>query len=285
MIHSNLPGKVIFAIACCIVALICATNALAHSIIPSDGTRTLAVASEQNDGLKEDRYVIYFHPIYADQLLIPRYLERNSTYADELFVPQYAERNSTNRIRGHIELLSITMSLKQNSDNYALERFDAINVELFNPDGGIGGFIPGTNSIKLVMGHLRRETSKGTLIDAARLDIGEGFCVGFGKTALAYMLLEADLQASDDLTRGFAVGPAVSFGLIVNPFPVVGIGLYVRGVEYVYGEKERDVDMTLTSQLWISKHITAQADLKRVMLDEKEIRSISLMIKLSYDMY
>ena len=139
-----------------LAAVLHSPNAMAHSIVPADGVTAIAVASEQNDGLRGDRYLVSVMPIYADLT----------------FIPKYQEVPPDKRGRAHIEILSFTMSMRRDSEDVEMEKFDLLNMAFFQPDYQIGGILPKTNSIKLVLGHVRRETAKGSVIDAARLNIG-----------------------------------------------------------------------------------------------------------------
>jgi len=96
-------------------------------------------------------------------------------------------------------------------------------------------------------------------------------------------MLEVDLQASGELEEGYAAGPAVSLGFMFDPVPGLGLGVNARGVEFMYGEKERGVSLSMTGQIIISRNLKAQLNVNRTMLDEREVSNASFRIMLSYN--
>jgi len=100
---------------------------------------------------------------------------------------------------------------------------------------------------------------------------------------LAYLMVMADLEANENFDKGYAIGPAVSIGLMVDIFSWLGIGIDGQYTNFLLGENDQEMALTLSGQIDVGRSMGINFDLKQTRLGEREIRSAQLRLMFLFD--
>jgi len=242
--------------------LVFSSIAFAHSIIPPNAYKSFTFGYEQNDGPKDNQYVLSFHPVYYEE-----------KYHSET-------HGTTDNSRGFLDFLSFKLAHQRDENRLWLERLDLFNIILFFPDQDLGRY---GNSVAVYLGVIRRDFASGEVGEAITLHFGEGQSVDLWGVGLAYIMVKADLEANENFDMGYAIGPAVSIGLVLDIFSWLGIGIDGRYTHFLLGENDQEMELTLTGQIDISRSLGVNLDLKQTRLGEREINSAQFRLMFFFD--
>jgi hypothetical protein len=74
-----------------------------------------------------------------------------------------------------------------------------------------------------------------------RLNVGGGLSTNLGRTGIAYLLAETDMQASTRLENDFALGFGGTTGLMTNVTKDWKVNLWLQGLFYAFGDEHRSL--------------------------------------------
>jgi hypothetical protein len=96
-----------------------------------------------------------------------------------------------------------------------------------------------------------------------RLNAGGGLSTAIGRTGIAYLLADADLQASTRLDNDYALGLGGTAGLMVNLLKDWKVNLWAQGLFYSAGDEHQAIAAALQQTLRLTTNNSISLDAKR----------------------
>ncbi|MDR2877943.1 MAG: DUF4105 domain-containing protein [Chromatiales bacterium] len=140
-----------------------------------------------------------------------------------------------------INFLDIGLRYNTESDHARLEYVALIDVLSLTPRNDF--FKP--ISWRLGTGFVRRLTDDSTQALVWRNQAGAGLAWGSWDSVLGYGMLQGVADVSHHLDHGYAVGAGAQLGLYLRPLPAWKAHLYVRTLDYVPGDHQRERELGL----------------------------------------
>ena len=175
-----------------------------------------------------------------------------------------------------IDFLSFSFSTQPQKGKLWIERADLVGIVSLSPINSI--FTP--MSWKANFGLNRREFANDDVSEALFVNGGGGYTTRVGDMGLAYFFLEADLQANHNFDKGYALGPGLSLGLILDPVPEWKTGIKARATRFVLGHEDTEYEVVLSQRYTVHRNMGIHLDLKGSRIGEREIKSALLKLVL-----
>jgi hypothetical protein len=170
-------------------------------------------------------------------------------------------------VRGaQINFMELSFRYYFDDDRLRLHRWRVVDILSLSPWNGI--FKP--ISWKVNVGVEELTLADGRDHPVPRLNAGGGLSTTVGRTGIAYLLAEADLQASTRLEKDFALGFGGTAGLMTNVTKDWKANLWAQGLFYGAGDEHR----TLAAGLQQNYRFTTNTSL-----------SLDALRELTYDHY
>ena len=209
-----------------------------------------SIGIESNGGPKGNRPVFSFRPALHD-----------------LMDPQQGYVAGS-----QLEFMSFTFSIQPAQNEVWLEKLDLVNIASITPINEL--FAPTTWKVRF--GMQRRDFANGDVSEAWYLNTGGGYSLGLGDFGIGYAMLEADLQANHNFDNGYAVGPGVSMGFILDPAPGWKTGFQARAVGFLLGANDPEYELLLSQRYTASQNLGIHLELKGARVGRRDISSALL---------
>jgi hypothetical protein len=134
-----------------------------------------------------------------------------------------------------INFMELSFRYYFDDDKLRLHRWRVVDILSLAPWNGI--FKP--ISWKVNVGAEEMLLADGRDHPVLRLNAGGGLSGSLGSSGIAYVIPEADLQASTRLDNDFALGFGGTAGLMVNPAKDWKVNLWAQGLFYSAGDEHR----------------------------------------------
>jgi hypothetical protein len=141
-------------------------------------------------------------------------------------------------VRGaQINFMELSFRYYFDDEKLRLHRWRVVDILSLAPWNGI--FKP--ISWKVNFGVEEVTLADGKDHPVARLNAGGGLSTNVGRTGIAYLLAETDLQASTRLENDFALGVGGTAGLMTNVTKDWKVNLWLQGLFYAFGDEHRSL--------------------------------------------
>lgn len=171
-----------------------------------------------------------------------------------------------------IQFFAFSLSLSPALSRLWLEKLDLVTITSLSPLNRL--FTP--VSWKVRGGVDRRDFANGAAGEALVLNTGGGYSVETGDIGLAYIFFEADLEANRNFDKGYAIGPGLSLGLILDPIPYFKTGVRLRGVRFVMGDTTSEYEISFSERYSVSRNLGIHLDLKGNRVGDREIKTAAI---------
>ena len=163
-------------------------------------------------------------------------------------------------VRGaQINFMDLSFRYYFEEDALRLHRLRVIDIVSLAPWNGI--FKP--ISWKVNAGAEEIPLADGRDHTVLRLNAGGGLAVGAGSTGIAYLIPEADLQASTQMDKDYALGFGGTAGLMVNPAKDWKVNLWAQGLFYNAGDRHQSLTAALQQTLRFTTNNSVSLDMMR----------------------
>ncbi|MDH5636873.1 MAG: DUF4105 domain-containing protein [Nitrospinota bacterium] len=175
-----------------------------------------------------------------------------------------------------IEFFSLSFSFQPLESKLWFERADLVSIVSLTPVNNL--FFP--MSWRVNFGLNRREFANENVSEAFFLNAGGGYTAKVGNMGLVYGLLEADAQANHNFDKGYAIGPGISLGLILDPVPGWKTGIKARATRFVLGHDDTEYEVIFSQRYTAHRNMGIHLDLKGKRIGERDIKSALLKLVL-----
>ena len=175
-----------------------------------------------------------------------------------------------------IEFFSLSFSVQPQASKLWFERADLVNIVSLSPINRLFSPI----SWKANFGLNRRAFANNDVSEAHFLNVGGGYTAKVGDMGLVYAFLEADIQANHNFDMGYAIGPGLSLGMILDPLPGWKTGIKARATRFLLGHEDTEFELILSERYSPHRNMGIHLDLKGTRIGEKDIKSVLLKLVL-----
>jgi hypothetical protein len=163
-------------------------------------------------------------------------------------------------VRGaQINFMDLSLRYYFEEDALRLHRLRVIDILSLSPWNGI--FKP--ISWKVNIGAEEMLLADGKDHPVLRLNAGGGLAVSAGSAGIAYLIPEADLQASTRLDKDYALGFGGTAGWMVNASKDWKVNLWAQGLFYSAGDRHQSIQVALQQTLRFTTKVSASLDAMR----------------------
>jgi hypothetical protein len=163
-------------------------------------------------------------------------------------------------VRGaQINFMDVSLRYYFDDETWHLHRLHVIDILSLSPWNGI--FKP--ISWKVNAGADDMMLRDGKDHPVLRLNAGGGLTGGLGTDGMAYLLVEADANASDRLEKGYALGFGGTAGLMMNVSRNWKVNLWAQGLFYRIGDPHQRLTASLQQTLRFSTNTSLSLDAMR----------------------
>jgi len=163
-------------------------------------------------------------------------------------------------VRGaQINFMDLSLRYYFNDETLHLHRLHVIDILSLSPWNGI--FKP--ISWKVNVGEDEMTLNDGKDHPVLRLNTGGGLTWNLGSVSLAYVLAEADLNASNRLEKGYAFGFGGTAGLMATITRDWKVNLWTQGIFYRIGDQHQSLTAALQQNYRITTNTSLSLDAMR----------------------